>query len=107
MPRPCTTKASLLVPLPFNTIACRHWWPTSRGQHTAADVVAKAQAILSELELLTVGLCTPHYLGLFPNYIEGLWARGEHRSRPRATHRRHFPAGRLGTAQIKYGLCGN
>jgi hypothetical protein len=48
MPRPCTTKASLLVLLPFNTIACRHWWPTSRGQHTAADVVAKAQAILSE-----------------------------------------------------------
>jgi hypothetical protein len=70
-----------------------------RGREGAGDLVGT--------ELLTVGLCTPHYLGLFPNYIEGLWARGEHRSRPRATHRRHFPAGRLGAAQIKYGLCGN
>jgi|HubBroStandDraft_6_1064221.scaffolds.fasta_scaffold42810_9 hypothetical protein len=27
--------------------------------------------------------------------------------RPRAAHRRYLHAGRLGAAQIKYGLCGN
>ena len=43
-------------------------YPESR-QPTVTDVVAKAQAILSEPKLLTVGLCLPHYLGIYPNYI--------------------------------------
>ena len=33
--------------------------------------------------------------------------RGEHSAGPCAAHRRYFHAGRLGAAQIKYGLCRN